>query len=97
MLPCTSHGLGFAWNILKHLNLLRCARKLKASFAAGIALLDGIEVVLQGFDCGCKFGVFIIKLTVVSDLVGEAPIILGGDGSLEGLKVSSRTVKLPRA
>jgi len=76
MLPRATHSLGLAWYIFECLNLFSCVCELKVRFAAGVSLLDGIELSLEVFKFDGEVSILIVKIVVVMDLAGESPVIM---------------------
>src|SRR6267142_7080374 len=83
MLPHAVSGLGFTWDVFEFVNLLRCSRKQKASFASGVSLADRIEVDLHLFEFDAGVRELAIEVMVVVDLTGESPVIMVNEGIME--------------
>src|SRR6267142_6607948 len=87
MLPRTMCGLRLAWYVLEYLHLLSGMRKLEVGFAAGVSLLDSIELGLEMFEFDGKVSIFIVKVMVVVDLMGKPPIVVNEECITQQLEV----------
>src|SRR6267142_3599690 len=79
-LPRAARGLGFTWDVLELVNLLRCARKQEATLARGAGLADRIEVDLHLLEFDAEVGELVVEVTVAVDLMGKSPIVVVDEG-----------------
>src|SRR6267142_47251 len=75
-LPYAMHGLGLTWYIFECLDLFSSMCKHKVRLTGSVSILDGIEFDLKVLKPDGKVSIFVIKVTIAIDLVGEAQIVM---------------------
>src|SRR6267142_1904673 len=82
-LPRAARGLGFTWNVLEFVDLLRCTRKQEATLARGAGLTDGVEVDLHLLEFDADVRELAVEFTVSVDLAGKSPVVVVNEGIVE--------------